>query len=122
MRLINIVIFYFCFSLILWGCVAGGIVYEELCKKCDVERQKYECVRFLSECFKNTCEGKGFRNLNEWQKVCRTLWNLEYIGWASSTEFFDDDNLENGSDLMYGKWVGAFGEGEVFARMKKEIF
>lgn len=126
MKLINVVVFYVLYLLILGSLVSGGVAYGKLYKKCETEKQKYECIRFVSESFRKTCDGSGFSNLNEWQKVCKAFWNLEYIGWAPTTEFLSDvdnkDSNVNYENVMYGKWISDFCEGEVYSKVNSNLF
>lgn len=115
-KLINVVVFYFCFVLVLCGVFFCGSAYLKLCEKSGSEKQKYECTRFVSESFKMTCEGRGFENLLDWQKKCRALWNLEYIGWAFASDFMEVSEHETG--LVYGKWNNEFCDGEIFYLME----
>ena len=84
MKLINVVVFYVLYLLILGSLVSGGVAYGKLYKKCETEKQKYECIRFVSESFRKTCDGSGFSNLNEWQKVCRGLCAARAVAGAAS--------------------------------------
>lgn len=61
---------------------------------------------FISKSFKNACEGKGFNSLYQWQNVCKSLWNLEYIGWATENEKY-----------VYGLWYSDEVKGEVYWRI-----
>lgn len=74
---------------------------EKLCKKTD-------SLIFISRSFCNSCEGKGFENLDEWKQVCCSMWNLTDIHWIYSE---DEDN-----GLFYGNWKGPYGSGEVYAK------
>lgn len=78
-------------------------------------KKKVESMEFISRSFRNTCKEKGFKSFNEWQQVCKNLWNLEYIAWAPASEFMEDNSM-NGHELMYGKWTGKYGSGEVYCR------
>lgn len=85
--------------------------------KLEEEKWKNESFQFISESFRKTCCGEGFPSLNEWQKNCKTMWNLEYIGWANAEDFMEVQNPEKGK-LFYGTWVGPYGRGEVYCRKK----
>ena len=74
---------------------------EDICKKTD-------SLIFISRSFCNTCQGKGFENLDEWKQVCSSMWNLTDIEWTS---FEKDDE-----GLFYGKWNSPYGSGEVYAK------
>lgn len=77
--------------------------------------------RFIAESFKNTCRGKGFSSLEEWQLCCRQMFKLEYIAWCDSKEFMTDD-CEDGP-LFYGKWITSDNTseagGEVYCRIRE---
>ena len=90
-------------------------------KKADSLRKEYQTKHFIAESFCNTCNGKGFSNLEEWQVSCRQMFNLEYIAWCPASDFMIDDYHEEGHQLMYGKWIAVqeSGEisGEIYCRM-----
>ena len=74
---------------------------EKLCGKTD-------SLVFISRSFCNSCEGKGFKNLDEWKQTCSSMWNLTDIRWTY-TEVEDNE-------LFYGSWNGPYGSGEVYAK------
>ena len=81
----------------------------------------YAAKSFIAQSFKNTCEGKGFESLEQWQLCCRAMFGLEYIAWCPAENFMIDKAAENGKPcLMYGKWEGSGMleecSGEVFYR------
>lgn len=60
---------------------------------------------FIYHSFKNTCEGKGFDSLYQWQKVCKSMWDLTYIGWSNGRDvLLVKDNCKG--DIFYGAWKG----------------
>lgn len=118
MRFIEVIVIYILLSFLEIFFCTGIVSYKKIENYCEIEKQKYSSTKFISESFKKTCSGKGFKNLEEWQKTCRALWKLEYIGWASATEFMDN-SFENCDELIYGKWIGVYSEGEVFCRLEK---
>ena len=75
-------------------------------KKTINSRQAFTAKKFIAESFRNTCEGKGFENLEQWQLCCRAIFKLEYIGWCQAQDFMIDD-FAGGGELMYGKWVAS---------------
>lgn len=78
----------------------------------------YSGKRFIAESFRQTCKGRGFDNLEQWQLTCRRLFKLEYIAWCSSDDFMIDEAGENNSCLMYGKWIA----GEEYSDMSGEVY
>ena len=74
--------------------------------------------RFIAESFRQTCKGRGFETLEEWQLTCRRLFKLEYIAWCSSDDFMIDDAGGDNSPLMYGKWIA----GEEYSDMSGEVY
>mgnify|MGYP003309324946 CR=1 FL=1 len=108
----------------LWMCFAMLInmtatlslrTFENLNDRRESARLLYESTEFISKSFINTCNGSGFENLNEWQKNCREMFQLEYIAWTRADNFMIDSSEDNG-ELLYGKWIGKSGGGEVFCR------
>ena len=86
-------------------------------------RSSYAAKHFIAESFKNTCEGKGFESLEQWQLCCRAMFKLEYIAWCPAENFMHDEAAERGCPrLMYGKWMAGVpfeaSGGEVFYRSR----
>lgn len=93
--------------------------------------------RFIAESFRKTCNGTGFKDLEEWQLVCRSLFSLDYIAWCDAEEFMIDPVKEeaaesvglcnfyeivNDNTLFYGKWMSSDDSeinGEVYCRNAK---
>ena len=82
MRFVEVIVVYIilCFLEIVF--CTGILSYRKIANECEAKKMEYSSTKFISESFKNTCAGKGFKNLEEWQKTCRALWKLDYIGWA----------------------------------------
>ena len=119
MRFTNIVAFLIVMSLFTFvfsGCVKN---LHEISRRKNRIKKEFESARFMSESFRNTCRNKGFENLIEWQKVCKAMWQLDYIGWTEADSFMEVIEKEN-SQLLYGKWTGPFGSGEVYERKLSE--
>lgn len=105
---------------LLFISINGGI---RLCEKNErkilEKKNQLQCEKFISESFKQTCNGKGFQNLNQWQETCRAMWNLEYIGWSDAQDFMIvPDNPD--FNLMCGIWKSKNSIGEVFSKKDKE--
>ena len=119
MRLINIFV-----SLILFGVISLGFGSGlETCRKLD---QRYFSLsknktskEFVTKSFINTCKGKGFSDLNEWQLVCRELFNIEYIAWANANDFMDVSMANTNEDLFYGAWTLNGEINEVYCRKRR---
>lgn len=115
MKLSTLVICIFMVSVLFISVSAG---YRDVLgrdKQIRGKRNQVETIKFINRSFEKTCEGKGFVDLLEWQKVCRVCFDLDYIGWCSSEEFMIDDSPEAGT-LWYGKWIGQGTEGEIYFR------
>jgi len=120
MKFTDIVILYVVAGVLIISTSCGLRLCDRIGKESDLRRQESICMRFVSESFRNTCKGKGFKNLNEWQIICRALWKLDYIGWAKAEEFMIDEAGKTENELFYGKWNGFCGQGEVFCRARKD--
>ncbi len=98
---------------------------KKLDSKAIDSRQVFVAKRFIAESFRNTCNGKGFKNLEEWQLCCRALFKLEYIGWCEAQDFMIDESPQLG-ELMYGKWIGCDDmkqcSDEVYCRKERSDF
>ena len=75
-------------------------------------RTENDSLSFISESFYSTCEGHGFSSLEEWKKVCSSLYPLEAIEW----EVFSLGG-NAGENLICGSWSGTAGEKRVYYRM-----
>lgn len=89
--------------------------FGNLDERKETARGLYESTEFISKSFINTCRGTGFEDLNEWQRRCGEMFKLDYIAWTRADNFMID-KLENQGELLYGKWIGKSGEGEIFCR------
>lgn len=91
--------------------------YIKLCNQVESRRNELDSIRFISETFRNTCRGngKGFSDLVEWQKTCKALWQLDYIGWSQADAFMELEDTKS-DILLFGTWSGAVGKGEVYCR------
>lgn len=118
MKLLNIVIVMGLLSVFIVSADYEISSYKKLHDKSMECREKVDSFSFIFESFRRTCEGQGFSSFNEWQKVCRTMWKLDYIGWARADSFMEVEESEKGT-LFYGTWVGPAGNGEVYCRMKE---
>lgn len=94
-------------------CLRGAKVCKKVEDLTAVNRNQALSTRFISGSFTNACSGKGFVSLDQWQKSCSDLWKLDYIAWGKT------EGAEGGI-LMFGKWGGKIGEGEVFYRLEKK--
>lgn len=98
---------------------------QKLDSRVQIIRENYYAKRFIAESFRNTCAGKGFENLEEWQLCCKEIFDLSYIGWSNVNEVLKDGTFEN-ENLMYGKWTGSNEmeecSGEVYCRIDRSRF
>lgn len=112
MKLIDVFIFLMIFSVFVLFSNSSLRCVEMLEKSLMENRIRSESTEFIYESFRNTCMGKGFNSLNEWQKNCRAMWSLDYIAWADASDFMDVEK----EILYYGTWSGKYGKGEVYCR------
>lgn len=119
MRLSKLVpVMFLC--IVIWGnLIRNSEELFRLSRKKEKVSDELRMVSFISESFSKTCSGNGFESLNQWQMVCREMFNLDYIGWGKA-ESFSEINENAESILYYGKWISFSGEGEVYSRSKKE--
>ena len=115
MKLLWIIADVFIISLFSMVFMNGYGKVKKLSDELKKSRESYEGQKFIYESFRKTCEGKCFDSFLEWQKYCKDNWKLDYIGFSEAEEFCNDYKMHsNGQVLMYGKWNGPFGEGEVY--------
>ena len=88
----------------------SGYLYQliEKDKRISRRRKETDSINFISKSFCNSCQGKGFNSLDEWKKVCGSMWKLENIEWYCTRE--------GNQDLYYGRWTGPCGKGEIYAK------
>lgn len=120
MRLMEIVIVFFATVIMGISCQEGMRVCVRLNNKAErLEKQVME-KKFVSKSFIQTCEGRCFSNLNDWQVSCRNMFNLSYIAWSKAEDFLVDEAKEIGEKetLFYGTWIDSSGtyKGEIYAR------
>ena len=77
-------------------------------RKLEALRNHTDSLVFISGSFTALCKGKGFSSFEEWQRVCKIMWQLESIEWEYA-----------GGEIYCGRWNGPYGSGEVFA--KKQV-
>lgn len=87
--------------------------YSNLINKNNDYLTKKNANEFIFESFKNTCEGRGFSSLYQWQQVCKEMWKLDYIGWSDAREVMLINNNIKGP-VLYGAWIGKNYEGQVY--------
>lgn len=96
--------------------LASGIFSElkgfvKINSRANEVQQKTECLKFVSESFRNACKGLGYQSLDEWKQECGKMWNLDYIGYEIRNSRDTD-----GKTVFYGIWTGPYGKGEVYQR------
>ena len=117
----------FVFSVFLSLSILEGMAeLRKLEEKRNELRKNALCCRFVSESFRNTCNGYGFDSLMEWKKCCMAMWNLDYIGFLEPDSFVSVNEKENKSEnsslseenLFYGVWILASRRYEVYFRKR----
>jgi hypothetical protein len=81
-------------------------------------QKKVDSANFVRESFIKTCNGDGYKDLDEWQKNCRKIWQLDYIAWCNAEDFMDVSYENSPSALFYGCWENENGFYEVYCRKK----
>ena len=92
--------------------LCGRLENQRMAKKIEAEITKVIWNSFIE-----TCNGNGYADLNEWQKINRKLWNLDYIAWSAAEDFMVVSE-ESDSALYYGVWESEYSSGDVFCRCK----
>lgn len=110
MKLIDIVATSLAVCLI--STILGSAVFQ--LRKLDASvaeaRNRYYSVRFISESFCMTCDGRGFASFEEWGQACSALWQLGEIG----CETVDEEKY-----LVRGSWNGPWGSGTVYCKVQE---
>ena len=118
MRYLEILIILFLLSfsgMFIFGTIK---TYKDLSDKNAAIKSEKDACNFISESFKNTCEGKGFESLYKWQKCCSAIWDLKYIAWCDAKDFLPIPK-EYDKKVLYGTWIGKNWEGEVYCEVEK---
>ena len=88
---------------------------SKLEQKVQEEFLSYSAKKFITQSFKNTCEGKGFENFEQWQNACKSLFNLDSI-------FYETD--QDDSKLIHAQWKASDNllkcNGEVYYKLHEE--
>lgn len=113
MRYMDLLLILFLLCLFSWHFSGGLKVYSKLKNKSEYFLEKKSANEFISKSFKNTCEGIGFSSLNEWQKSCKAMWELKYIGWSDAKDVMLLSE-ECKQKVLYGTWKGNDYIGEVY--------
>lgn len=99
----------------LYLCMIFSLINSSVFYARKLEQKKQEvflcCTakQFISQSFKKTCSGKGFKNLEEWKNVCNALFELEAI------TFQTDGGTQN---LFYAEWKGS----DTFTRCSGQVY
>jgi len=117
MRFVELVVFIIIQTFLTFALSSSIGICRELNREVIEKKMSFESSRFISESFKKTCSGKCFESLVDWQKTCKAMWKLEYISWTRADSFMVDENSDKG-DLLYAKWIGPYGDGEVYSRAR----
>lgn len=97
MKLYTLVLTAFLLSL-LSGLLRNALFYVSKYEQKSKEYfLSYAAKRFIAGSFKETCEGKGFKDLEDWKLKCKALYKLETITYEKAC----DDNC-----LNHAKWTG----------------
>lgn len=104
---VTLVAFFMC---VFFSIIQSSVFYAQ---KLEQKAQEvFLCCtakKFIAQSFKNTCTGKGFKNLDQWQLVCNELFMLDSITYVVSPE---------PEKLFYAKWNGS----GIFARCSGEVY
>ena len=113
MRFTELIIFSV--LLAVFSSLLSSFIYQtrKLDEKLFELRRKTDSLIFISESFNKLCAGekKGFESFDEWEAVCKSMWNLESIEWKKMTAV-----KGNGENVFLGRWQGPYGSGEVYCK------
>lgn len=114
MRFHNILIWSFLFSLFFVNVNNGYKTVLNLTKTNEEILIKKDSTVFITETFRKACNNDSYTFV-DWQTQCKTMWNLDYIGWSKIDNFMDPSE-KNKSSVYCGIWRGNYGNGEVYCR------
>ena len=118
MRFASLLLFSVFMGLFSFAATSEIKLFGETEKRKLQTQRRYESLSFISESFKNSVRGQGFTSLVQWQKTCKAMFCLDYIAWTEAENFMVVENGKSGK-LLYGKWIGPYGEGNVYCRVKE---
>ena len=100
-------------STVLRNTVFYSVKLEEAVQ---LEFQSYSAKKFIAQSFKNACNRKGFKSLEQWQLGCAALFKLDSINY---------ELISDSKNLMYASWRGSEKlekcSGEVYVRIKGDF-
>lgn len=98
------------FLCIIFSCFRNAVFFAaRLEAQTQQEFLSYSAKKFIAQSFKNTCKQKGFQNFEQWQQVCKALFNLESISYETySVE----------KNIVYAAWKGS----ENFKKCSGEVY
>ena len=113
MKYTDLLVFIFLLFIFSVGSSSWYKAYSNLKLANEEYIEKINSNVFISKSFRNTCQGKGFSTLYQWQKCCKAMWNLKYIGWSDTNDIMIRGDHFKGLAL-YGTWKGQNYQGEVY--------
>lgn len=116
MKFYTIVLNLFILSVLAAGVSQNVNAFLKISKKNEAIRIKKDSTAFIAESFRKACYSEDF-SFADWQKMCKALWKLDYIGWADADSFMQIPH-EDGEIVYYGTWKGDCGDGEVYCRTR----
>ena len=106
-----------CCGAFLFSTVFSLLICWQLENKKMAKKIETDITKVILDSFIETCNGNGYVDLNEWQRINRKLWNLDYIAWSAAEDFMVVSE-DAASMLYYGVWKGSYSSGDVFCSMK----
>lgn len=83
-------------------CLVSAALRDAVFYACFLEKKEeqiflsYSAKKFIAQSFKKTCQGYGFKSLEQWQLACKSLFTLDSISYQVCEE----------EGLMYAQWTG----------------
>ncbi len=108
-------------NLLILSVLGAGVsqnvsAFINVSKENEAVRMKKDSTVFISESFRKACNSEDL-SFVEWQKMCKALWELDYIGWAEADSFRQIEQ-KNDEIIYCGVWKGACGYGEVYCKKR----
>lgn len=122
MKIIELLCAVFCLSIFASSAFLPLVNISKISQKTNSTLRETSRDLFIEKSFRNTCHGKGFSDLREWQKVCSALFGVNELAYGtyksssgSSSNNKNDSNSgdarkKTSRDLLYCSWQSSRGK------------
>lgn len=117
MKIIELLCAVFCLSIFASSAFLPLVNISKISQKTNSTLRETSRDLFIEKSFRNTCHGKGFSDLREWQKVCSALFGVNELAYGTYKSI-SGGNAGNSGDarkktsrnLLYCSWQSSRGK------------